>query len=81
MDVSVHPVRAFRQRQKPPLPQAALAKRLGITKPHLSRIETGQQRVGENLLPRVVAETGIPAAIIRPDLAKLFRGNRRKRAA
>ena len=86
MDASVHPVRAFRQSQKPPMKQALLAERIGITKPSLSRIETGKQRVTADLLPKLVAETGIPAAILRPDLAKLFnsaapRTKRRARVA
>lgn len=72
MDASVHPVRAFRLRQKPPLSQEHLASRIGIHKGNLSRIEAGQQRISEDLLPKIVAETGIPAAILRPDLAKLF---------
>jgi transcriptional regulator with XRE-family HTH domain len=81
MDASVHPVRAFRLRQDPPIKQEVLAKRIGTTKPNLSRIETGKQRVSEDLLPKLVAETGIPAAVLRPDLAKLFNGPRaRKRA-
>lgn len=80
MDASVHPVRAFRLRQDPPLKQEVLAKRVGTTKPNLSRIETGKQRVSEDLLPKLVAETGIPAAVLRPDLAKLFNSPRRKRA-
>ncbi|MCC6172040.1 MAG: helix-turn-helix transcriptional regulator [Gammaproteobacteria bacterium] len=82
MDASVHPVRAFRLRQNPPLAQEVLARRIGITKPNLSRIETGQQRISENLLPRICAETGIPAATLRPDLAKLFNAapSRRRRA-
>lgn len=86
MDASVHPVRAYRHRQKPPLAQEVLAGKIGITKPQLSRIETGKQRVSDDLLPKIVAETGIPAAILRPDLAKLFiaavpRRRRRVRAA
>jgi len=62
----------------------ALAGRLGITKAQLSRIETGKQRVSDDLLPKLVAATGIAAAKYRPDLAKLFRGGRaqsRARAA
>lgn len=73
MDASVHPVRAFRLRQKPLLSLEVLADRVGTTKPNLSRIETGKQRVSEDLLPKLVTETGIPAAILRPDLAKLFK--------
>ncbi len=76
MDASVHPVRAYRLRQKPALTLEVLAGRVGTTKANLSRIETGQ-RVSEDLLPKLVAETGIPAATLRPDLAKLFKRARR----
>lgn len=72
MDGSVHPVRAFRLRQKPTLSLEDLAARLGTTKANLSRIENGKQRVSEDLLPKFVAETPIPARLLRPDLAKLF---------
>jgi transcriptional regulator with XRE-family HTH domain len=73
MPASLHPVRAFRLEQSPPLAQTALARRLGTTKPNLSRIETGKQRISDDLLPKLVAVTGIPAALLRPDLAMLFR--------
>ncbi len=49
-----------------------LAKRVGTTKPNLSRIETGKQTLREALLFSLVAETAIPARKLRPDLAELF---------
>jgi transcriptional regulator with XRE-family HTH domain len=72
MEASVHPVRAYRLRQNPPVTLEDLAGRLGTTKANLSRIETGKQILSEGLLPKLVAETGIPAKSLRPDLAKLF---------
>jgi transcriptional regulator with XRE-family HTH domain len=72
MDVSEHPIRAYRLSQKPPMRQADLAKRVGTTKFNLSRIETGKQTLTEDLLFRFVAETPIPARKLRPDLAELF---------
>lgn len=67
-----NPVRAFRLSQTPTLKLEVLANRIGTTKANLSRIETGKQVVSEALLPKLVAETGIPADVLRPDLAELF---------
>lgn len=76
MTDSLHPVRAYRLSQDPPVTLQALASDVGITKASLSRIETGKlalsQKVGEKLSRR----TGIPLAILLPDLAKLFDGAR-----
>lgn len=72
MAESVHPVRAYRLRQNPPVKLRELAKRLGTTTANLSRIETGKQAVSEGLLRKLVSETGISARIFRPDLAELF---------
>jgi transcriptional regulator with XRE-family HTH domain len=61
-----------------------LANRIGTTKANLSRIETGKQPISELMLPKLMAETGIPADKLRPDLAKLFNqrpARRRARAA
>jgi transcriptional regulator with XRE-family HTH domain len=74
-----NPVRAYRLNQTPPLKQEVLADRIGTTKANLSRIETGKQTVSEALLPKLVAETGIPARVLRPDLAKLFATPRARR--
>jgi transcriptional regulator with XRE-family HTH domain len=52
--------------------QDTLAMRIGTTKATISRIETGLQKITDDLLFSLVAETGIPAAKLRPDLAKLF---------
>lgn len=81
MDATEHPVRAYRHSFEPPLSQEVLAGDVGITKPHLSRIETGKQRVSDDLLPKLVARTGIPARKLRPDLAKLFKPAAKRRAS
>lgn len=72
MDQSVHPVRAFRLSQTPKLPMKKLADRIGTSTANLSRIENGLQPVSEILLPKLLAETGIPAKQLRPDLAEMF---------
>jgi transcriptional regulator with XRE-family HTH domain len=80
MDASEHPIRAYRLAFDPPLRLEDLAERLETTKANLSRIETGKQKLTEELLFKAVAETGISARHLRPDLAKLFsRTSRRAR--
>lgn len=76
MDASEHPVRAYRLGQNPPVTLEDLADRVGTTKANLSRIETRKQVLSEELLPKLMAETGIPAEQLRPDLAKLFNAAR-----
>lgn len=71
MDQSVHPIKAYRTRENVKLDE--LAVRLSTSKANLSRIENRLQQVSEDLLPRIVAETGISAAELRPDLAEYFR--------
>jgi len=73
MDRAIHPLRAYRLRQEPRLRLKDLAVRIGTSKGNLSRIENGKQLVSEDLLPKVAAETGIPASKLRPDLAALMR--------
>lgn len=68
----MHPIRAYRRAQIPPLRLEDLAGRVGTTKANLSRIEGGKRKPSEKLLRKLVAETGIPAAALRPDLANLF---------
>jgi transcriptional regulator with XRE-family HTH domain len=80
MGDSVHPIRAYRLGKNPPITLEALAKRVRTTKPNLSRIETGKQMPSDELLSRLVTETGIPARLLRPDLAKLFTAASRPRA-
>jgi transcriptional regulator with XRE-family HTH domain len=72
MDASISPIRAYRLKQVPPMKLGDLAKRIRTSKGNLSRIETGKQLLSEELLRRVVTETGIPAHRLRPDLAEVF---------
>lgn len=56
------------------LTQAALGRALGgISDVTVSRWETGERRIDEDLLPRVIKFTKIPAGKLRPDLAALLR--------
>jgi transcriptional regulator with XRE-family HTH domain len=52
--------------------QEALAKLLKVSSVTVSRWETGARKIGRAVLPRVVEQTGIPAAELRPDLAELM---------
>jgi DNA-binding transcriptional regulator YdaS (Cro superfamily) len=56
-----------------------LAARLGTSEGNLCRIETGRQKISDLLLPKLEAVTGVPARLLRPDLAKLDWGQRRSR--
>lgn len=68
----VHPLRAFRKRQQPPLSQQGLADLLDVRRPTVTRWETGVRKVDADLLPKVAERTGIPTVQLRPDLAALM---------
>lgn len=69
-------VRAYRVRADLSLDDLAdMVHKLGYDRPSiakLSRIETGLQPVPDTFLAPLVTATGIPARMLRPDLAKLF---------
>lgn len=69
---SIHPVRAYRKAQEPPLPLHALAGDIGVTKATLSRIETGDMPLSIELAKKLSARTGIPMSRLLPDLASMF---------
>lgn len=68
----VHPLKAWRDRQDPPLTLDEAAKQFGVAKSTVSRWETGARDLEEDYLRSVSEKTGIPAAVLRPDLAELF---------
>lgn len=45
---------------------------LGVSKPTVSRWESGERKIADELLGKVVEVTGIPARQLRPDLADLM---------
>lgn len=49
-----------------------LGARIGMSAAAISRFETGRFQPGLETLPGLVRETGIPAAKLRPDIAKIF---------
>lgn len=63
-----NPLKAFRERQTPPMTKAELAKLLGVSRPVAHRWETGERKIGLEALQRVSEKTGIPKRDLRPDL-------------
>ena len=70
---SIHPLKAYRERQIPPLTQDQLADLLGVSKAVVSRWEAGERQPGKAIIPTITEKTGIPASALRPDLAELLR--------
>lgn len=69
----VHPLRAYRERQDPPMNRRQLADLLGVSTASVSRWEAGERKPDENALLLIMKKTGIPASALRPDLAELLR--------
>lgn len=67
-----HPLKVYRNSQTPPKTRAALARDLKVSKTTVTRWEEGKRRIDEDKLADVVEKTGIPARVLRPDLAKLL---------
>jgi transcriptional regulator with XRE-family HTH domain len=72
MDESLHPVRIYRNAQTPPVRLEDLAAKIGITKPSLSRIETGKQPLSVDLAKKISDATDIPMRELCPEIAKMF---------
>lgn len=68
--VSKNPLTAFRISQTPQLTKAGLAKLLGVSRSIAHRWESGERKIGLDLLPSVSEKTGIPKRELRPDLAE-----------
>ena len=63
-----HPLKTYRDSQNPRLSQDDFAKMVPVSRPTVHRWETGARKIDEDLLPRIVEITGIPAKELRPDL-------------
>jgi transcriptional regulator with XRE-family HTH domain len=68
----IHPLKAFRERQDPPLSQDDLAGLLGVARETVTRWESGARKIDEKKLPVVAGKTGISPKELRPDLAELL---------
>jgi DNA-binding transcriptional regulator YdaS (Cro superfamily) len=67
LDMASHSVlRDWRQRKK--MTQTALAGLIGVTKPQVSRWETGQRPISAFQAREIERATGIPRARLRPDI-------------
>lgn len=68
----IHPLRAYRERQDPPLTQDALAELLGVSKAAVSRWESGIRKPDETACRVIREKTGISVRKLRPDLVELL---------
>lgn len=68
---TVHPLRAYREKQIPKWSQAKLAKKINVARETLARWETGSP-IDLPLVPKVSRATGIPPRELRADLAEMF---------
>ncbi len=75
----VHPLRRYRQEKG--LTLERLAERVRVSEATLSRIETGLQNPGLDILRRLVDATGIDPSELRPDLAEAMRPSELREAA
>ena len=70
---SIHPLKAFREKQEPPLSQGGLAVLLGVERETVTRWESGARKVSNQKLSDISQRTGIPKRVLRPDLAEIMR--------
>lgn len=68
-----NPLRAWRERQVPPLNSRQLANLLDVSTATMSRWETGKRLPDGDQLLLILEKTGITAAEMRPDLVRLLR--------
>lgn len=75
METSGQLIRAFRHRQSPRLTVEDLANKAGRSKATISKIERDLQVPSPRLAKALSEITGIPAKVLRPDLAELMEVN------
>jgi len=56
-----HPLTVYRKAQKPPLTQTELARRLGLDRSTICRIENGSRGLSTDALRAIVRATGLSA--------------------
>jgi hypothetical protein len=67
-----HPLQVYRESFDPVMKRAELARKLQVARITVKRWETRDRRIEDAKVQAVSAETGIPVAQLRPDLAKLL---------
>jgi transcriptional regulator with XRE-family HTH domain len=70
----VHPLKAYRESQQPPLTQRALADLLDVSTAAVSRWEAGYRLPDVERVKLIAEKTGIAPAVLRSDLAELMSG-------
>jgi len=65
-----HPLRQYRLAKS--LSQAELAARIGVHTITVTRWELGTRQIDAEQVAKIARVTGIPPALLRPDLAKVF---------
>lgn len=75
METSGQLIRAYRHSQTPRETVKGLAEKVGRSKATISKIENDRQLPSPKLAKALSEITGIPAKVIRPDLAELLEVN------
>lgn len=57
-------------RENAALSQTAMARKLGVSRSYLHRLETGQRQPGPHLLPKIRRLTGLSGKQLRSDLVE-----------
>lgn len=73
----LHPLKLWRESFDPPVSQSELARRIGVSRSLINKVEFGERVIGPAMLTAFCRATGLPAGMLRPDLAKVFRQRRR----
>jgi transcriptional regulator with XRE-family HTH domain len=71
----VHPLKAYRVSQQPPLTQRALANLLDVSTAAVSRWEAGYRLPDVERVKLIAEKTGNAPAVLRSDLAELMNGS------
>jgi transcriptional regulator with XRE-family HTH domain len=69
----LHPLTRFRRGHQPQLSQAELGRMLGVSRSYINRIESGTRQISIEMLARASLRTGLPPALLRPDLRAVLK--------